>query len=127
MQVKDCQKANEIISFHLEDGILHGTYLVQKINLGAAINATSFKKEITMGKPYPALADISRVKDMSKEARAFFSQDAGEDLLALAVIVNNPVTRMLTNFFLQFNKPVYPFRIFTDRKEAICWLKKYQH
>lgn len=116
---------NDVVSFDLKDGILYGKYKVLEIDIQTARAATLFRQEITAGRKLPAIADISMVKQVTKETRAFFSSaQAGEDLLALALVVNNPVTRTMGNFFLKFHQPQYPFRLFTSLDEANTWIKK---
>ena len=116
---------NEVVEMQIKEGILYGTYLTEKVDLERAEYATAFRKKITLHKSYPALVDISAVKEVTREARSYFSQEAGDDLTAIAVLVNNPVTRMMVNFFMKFNQPKYPIRFFTNSDEAIVWLGKF--
>lgn len=117
---------NDYITFELRDGILFGRYKVKKLDLAVAKSATAFRKEILAGQVMPAVADISAIKHVDKDARQFISSpQAGEDLSALAVIINNPVTRMIGNFFLKFHQPAYPFRLFTSVEDATQWIKKF--
>jgi hypothetical protein len=115
---------NKIISLKVEDNILLGTYLVGKVDLEVAQDATAFRKQVCGGQVYPGLVDISLVKEVTKEARKYFSsQEAGEGMSALAVVIDNPVSKMMANFFLRFNRPSYPFRFFSNYQEAKTWLK----
>lgn len=116
---------NEFVTIKIEEGILYATYLVNKIDLEGAKAATEFRKKITGNRVFPALVDVSSFKEINREARAFFAQEAGEDLKAIAVLVKNPVSRMMTNFFLKFNNPKYPIRFFTSDSEAYQWLLQY--
>lgn len=116
---------NEVVEFWIENGILFGRYLSDKVELKDAELATRFRKEITGNKAYPAYADLSNVKEVSREARSYFSNEAGEDLKAIALIINNPVTRMMVNFFMKFNQPSYPIRFFTNENEGVKWLKQF--
>jgi hypothetical protein len=117
---------NDLVSFEVREGILYGRYKVAEIDLDMAKLATLFRKQITEGKPMPAIADISVVKQVPKDTREYFSSvQAGEDLAALAVIINNPVTRIMGNFFLKFHQPQYPFRFFTSVDEATNWIKQF--
>ncbi len=117
---------NDLVSFELKDGILYGKYKVAEIDIETAKIATVFRRQITGDMAIPSIADISLVKTVSKEAREFISSpQAGEDLSALAVIMNNPVARTMGNFFLKFHQPKYPFRFFTDIDEATTWIKQY--
>ncbi|MEQ9438628.1 MAG: hypothetical protein RIG62_06250 [Cyclobacteriaceae bacterium] len=117
---------NDYVSFQFHNGILYGKYKVSTIDLATAKIATAFRREITGGKKIPAVADISCVKHVDKSTRSFFSsEEAGEDLLALAVILSNPVTRMMGNFFLKFYQPEYPFRFFTNLEQATIWIEEF--
>lgn len=42
---------------------------------------------------------------------------------AAAMIVNNMANKMIIAFFIQFNKPPYPYRVYEDPEEAARWLK----
>lgn len=117
---------NDIVEFDIQDGILLGTYKVSKIDIESAKKATIFRKQFTQGKKFPSIANISMVKEVTKESREFFSKEAGDDLAALAVIVSNPVTRMMGNFFLKFHHPKYPFRLFNDTSSAKQWITEYK-
>nr|WKN36832.1 hypothetical protein K4G66_31185 [Tunicatimonas sp. TK19036] len=117
---------NDYVSFHFDNGILYGKYKVSTIDLATAKIATDFRKEITGGVKVPAVADISCVKHVDKSTRTYFSSvEAGKDLIALAIILSNPVTRMIGNFFLKFHRPEYPFRFFTDLEQATLWIEEF--
>ena len=116
---------NDYVSLQFHNGILYAKYKVSIIDLPTAKIATAFRREVTGGKKIPAVADISRVKHVDKSTRTFFaSVEAGEDLTALAVILSNPVTRMMGNFFLKFHQPEYPFRFFTNLEQAMAWIEE---
>ncbi|MEM9672080.1 MAG: hypothetical protein AAF992_05765 [Bacteroidota bacterium] len=117
---------NDFVSLEFRDKILYAKYKVSTIDLNAAKNATKFRMSITNGKKVPAIVDISSVKHVDKATRIFFSSsEAGRDLLALAVILSNPVTRMMGNFFIKFYQPEYPFKFFTSLNEAVEWIEDF--
>ncbi|MGB3586269.1 MAG: hypothetical protein WBA23_07010 [Tunicatimonas sp.] len=114
---------NDFISIQFCNGVLHAQYKVAIINLAIAEEATAYRLDITEGRKIASIVDISNVKHVDKDARTFFaSSKAGKDLLALAVVLNNPVTRMMGNFFVKFYRPEYPFRFFTNSTEATEWI-----
>lgn len=116
---------NEYVSFELRDGILFGRYKVTKLNLAIAQSGTAFRIEVMEGKKVPAVADISVIKEIDKDARQFISSpEAGKDLSALAIIIKNPVSRIIWNFQVKFNPPEYLLRFFSNEEEAIQWIKK---
>lgn len=117
---------NEHVAFQFRDGVLYGKYKSPTIDLDIAKNATEFRREITGGQKIAAIADISLVKHVDKATRTYFStSEAGKDLIALAVILSNPVTRMMGNFFIKFYQPEYPFKFFTNLDEATQWIAEF--
>jgi hypothetical protein len=42
-----------------------------------------------------------------------------------AFMINSTAMKLISNFYLQFNKPERPTRMFTDEREAIKWLKTF--
>lgn len=117
---------NDSVLFELKDGILYGYYKVPEIDLTTAQEATIMRQKVIGDRIVPSIADISVVKRVPKETREFFSSpQAGEDLSALAVVVSNPVTRTMGNFFLKFHQPKYPFKLFTSLDEATSWISQF--
>lgn len=65
------------------------------------------------------------------EVREWASSDKqNKHTVADAIIVKNVAQRIVGNFYIQFNRPVKPTRLFTNRNDAIKWLleqgEKYQ-
>ena len=79
---------------------------------------------LTKGRGVPILADIRRIKSMSREGRKTFG-DAGASYTALALIASSPVTQMIANFFIGINRTTTPQQMFTDEGKAIAWLRQY--
>lgn len=72
---------------------------------------------------------ISVTKDffnMTPEARATFADEMkrGFDVQKMALLVNSLAYRIIANFFIRFDKPPVPTKMFNSRKEAIDWLIK---
>lgn len=44
---------------------------------------------------------------------------------AMAVIVDNLAYAMIANFYLKFNKPKRPYKVFKTKEEGLNWLKNY--
>jgi hypothetical protein len=44
---------------------------------------------------------------------------------AVGFLVNNPLARMVANFFIGINKPPRPTKLFTDMESAVEWLSTY--
>jgi hypothetical protein len=61
--------------------------------------------------------------DISSDARKYGSNpEIQQNLIAQAVLVNSLATRIAGNFYIRFNKPPKPTRIFTNPEDAKSWL-----
>jgi hypothetical protein len=76
------------------------------------------------GKRRPILIDMRTLKAQSREVRAYYNgPESKKLLLATALLVESPMSRMIGNFFLGFNKTDVPTRLFKSEAEALAWLK----
>lgn len=108
-----------------EDGIVRLISLpVKAISLADAENNWAAVAEAGQGVARPILGDIREVRGISREARKFYaSDDTARIVSAIALQVDSPISRMIGNLFLGFNKPPAPVRLFGNNDEAIAWLK----
>ncbi|HEX8516211.1 MAG TPA: STAS/SEC14 domain-containing protein [Bacteroidia bacterium] len=82
---------------------------------------------LTGGKAAVLLVDSRDIRSISKEARDYFSMNNRESfIVAFALVIDSPLSRIIGNFFMGLNKPRVPARLFTDEKEAINWLKRFK-
>ena len=70
---------------------------------------------------HPMLVDMATTADVSRGARAVFGRPCQASRIAL--LGSSPVDRVLANFILGINKLPCPTRFFTDRSDALVWLK----
>ena len=72
----------------------------------------------------PILVDFTDTRSVSRDARKYF---AGEETTriesAAALLVGSPLARAIGNFFMGFNNPSIPTRLFTSEAEALEWLR----
>ena len=74
----------------------------------------------------PVMVDIRNIKSVDMKARKYYSgKEATKYLKAAALVISNPVSRVIGNFYMGINKTVFPFRLFTNREDAINWLKSF--
>ncbi len=78
------------------------------------------------GSIYPVLTDINNMPNHSREVREYFAKEAGKTAVANAIITNNTFSKILANFFLSFNQPSTPTKIFNDQEKAIKWLSGFK-
>jgi hypothetical protein len=61
--------------------------------------------------------------DIDSEVREFAASSTNnKHTIADAMVISSAAHRILTNFYLRFNKPSKPTKIFTERSKAITWL-----
>ncbi len=111
-----------------EDGILYqdyppGTELGIEDSLNELmVYQTTFCKETKR----PIVVNITNIKRVSKESRDIYSsEEMGGLISAAALIVGNPVSRIMGNFYMGISKTKMPVRMFTRTYEAKKWLKDF--
>ncbi len=111
-----------------EDGVLYqdyppGTEITLEDSLDELkIYRANFCKTVRR----PIIVYISNVKTVSKGSRDIYSSnETAEILSAAALIVSNPVSRIMGNFYMGINKTVMPVRMFPTTRDAKKWLKDF--
>ena len=110
-----------------EDGILCGQFApLLDLDLETVRTVIKDRKNFAGKNNYTLLVEISNVKSISSEARDYLASAEGTaHILAAAIITNSSFTRMISNLFLSYNKPLVPTKLFSNREEAKKWLQKY--
>lgn len=102
-----------------------------KVKEGALVTIKEAKENAKVvvslsDKEFPLLIDSTGIKSITKEGRDFFSMNNRESLvIALGILVNSPLSRVVGNFFMGLNKPRVDTKLFSSEEEAIQWLKSY--
>ena len=74
----------------------------------------------------PIVVYLTNIKKVSKESRDIYSsEDIGSLISAAALIVGNPVSRIMGNFYIGINMTKMPVRMFTSTENAIKWLRDF--
>ena len=126
MRGKTIETPGEIVWLD-EAGILH-THIKPniKIELHHAKLGVEAMQNVSGGKIRPVLVDVRHSRGTTPEARAYYAGEGGATVTkACAMLIGSPLSRMIGNFFLGFNKPRFPFRLFNDEQKAIYWLKQF--
>ncbi len=80
---------------------------------------------LTEGKAMPLLCDLKNVAKMTQECRRYFAgPEHAKMFTKCALLITNPISRIIGNFFLGANKPLKPTKLFTNKEEALKWLLK---
>jgi hypothetical protein len=109
----------------LEDGIIHYIFKKSKVDLPEAIEAIDIMTSIANGNTYSYFIDISKVRNITKEAREYFAipRSTGRNI-ATAVLAPGIIAKLIGTFLVTFNNPGVKVKLFIDEQEAINWLKK---
>ena len=78
--------------------------------------------ELTGGRAAPLLVHTTDAGPQSREARMEFVRRQ-EVVSAVALIVGNPLSRMMATFFINVSRPDVPIRPFEDEDDALAWLE----
>ncbi len=114
---------NQHIRIWKEERIMFGEYKVEEVTPDIAQHMIATRLEGCNDESFPFLADVRKVKTITKEARSAFAEGDGIKLMpACALLVDSPVNRLLGNFFLSVSKPKVPTKLFTSKEEAMTWL-----
>jgi hypothetical protein len=82
------------------------------------------KFELVGDRKYAVMFVTPSMGVMTKEGRAFASGPlVNRNAVAKAVVIKNLGMRMMTAFFIKFNKPVVEHRIFDNEEDAEAWLR----
>ena len=119
--------SNEYATFWIDDGILHFLYHpAVVIDVAAAERVVADRLAFQDGKAFPVFCDTRGIKDTDKAARDYLAKEGSLLALAVAFLVNPPISQAITNFYIRTNKPITPTKIFTEKYEALKFLKPYR-
>ena len=78
---------------------------------------------ISNKKPYFILSDVRVTMDVTHEGRRLTAHGKAAPLhKGSAVLVQNALYQYAATLFSKFDKPEFPYRVFTDEQEALNWL-----
>lgn len=109
-----------------EDGIIRAVIhpgLVTSLE-DAQENVRGFAK-VAGGKRRLAVIDMrAHAASATRDAREYYAgPENAKVVLAVALLVNSSISRMLGNFFMGINKTMFPLRLFAEPEPALEWLR----
>ena len=79
----------------------------------------------TGGREIYLYCDVTRVREVEKQARDYLSTGQGHIALkGIAIFVNSTLTKFIANFIIKvcYKDSPIPIRLFLDSKKAVSWL-----
>jgi hypothetical protein len=114
------------MELHKKEGILFCKFSDDlDVDLKIAKHCVEKRVSFSNKKSYPAIIDMKGVRSVTKEAREYMAEEGAQLLLAGALIVSSPVSRIIGNLFLKINKPKIPTMLFTDPEDAKKWISSF--
>jgi len=127
MEFIDSREYENISFWRLEEDIIFFKYAPQiEIDIAMARDMVDKRLRYTGGRDVHVLIDFTNVKSVTKEARDYMnSPDGGlKGILGGAFLSNSVVATLFVNLYLKVSNPSIPARFFTNRNEAVAWLRK---
>ena len=110
-----------------DDDILFFKYSPKlEMNIDTAKEIVRSRLEYTGGKPMYTLIDATNLKSATKEARDYMTSSEGglKGVLGGAFLSNSVLATLVINLFLMVSHPAIPAKFFTNKDEAVKWLRK---
>lgn len=117
--------STRVCSFRLDpSGHIHATmHEGVHFDLEDAREAVAVTWELAGGERCGVLVDMRGIVSESREAREYFmSEEVGEKISAVALLVASPVSKVIANFLLRLGKHYSPTKMFTSSERARAWL-----
>lgn len=121
---------NDIGRFWLDDdGVLNCVATAQDQTAQQAREALRIFSQVAGGARRPAVIDMSRVKGLSREARAIYAgKEAADIWTAVALVVSySTLARALVNFVVTVSRPEFPTKMFDTVEDARSWARTHVH
>lgn len=115
---------NPYVVYLMTYDLLHVVYKKGiSIDLKAAQHIVRDRMLLQEGREMPVLCDIRGVKRVNKPARDYFALEGSLWVKALAFLIDPPITDMISDFYLGTHAPSFPTRSFSNKSEALAFLK----
>jgi len=114
---------NDTHLFWEEEGFLCFRYKVSNVDLEVAKKGLEARKKLFNKEPYWIFMDMRGLKSVTSEARRFYSSDEGNhNCMGTAALTEDALTRIIGSFYINFNRPKIPFKLFSTKEKAFQWL-----
>ncbi|MFD0991139.1 hypothetical protein ACFQ1R_13610 [Mariniflexile jejuense] len=117
---------NDYTSYRFHDDVLHIIYHQGVcIDLNAAVQIVKDRLLLQEGVSLPILCDIRGIKEINKSARAYLAMEGSTLIKAVAVIVEAPVSEMMSEFYIRTSNPSIPTQSFENLDDAMVFLRNF--
>jgi len=113
---------------YIDDDVLHIIFKDGAVvDVEDMLESKQARIDLQKGKPMKILVDSRGLFQITKEAREVAAEEENAEMsIAMAIVTSSLGTRLLTNFFIKFNKPVSPTKMFDSKERGLEWLKSFK-
>lgn len=132
MEIPKSVKTYEMTSSTMwfEDGIL---FSIPKPGPPPELNMKQIDEEMKKFKEIVGHEKVCIVSEANpnsrpptKEERDMVANIINDVTKAMAIVTTSPVARMIANLFFGLKPPPYPAKMFTNKEDAVKWIKQYK-
>jgi hypothetical protein len=117
---------NDYARFWIADNILFFEYKPNTIiDLKTAECVVTDRIHFQNEMSFPVVCDIRGVISTEKAGRDYLAQSGSILTQAVGLIVHEKVLLTISNFYLQISKPTGPTKIFTNKDDALVYLRQF--
>ena len=96
------------------------------IDLPAAQQIIADRLQTQQEKPFSVLCIMNGVVNINKAARDYFAQQGSVLIKAVAIVANQgSFAFLMSSFYVRVNKPQVPTKVFSDKSNALQFLKSF--
>ena len=123
--------STSVAEIHMDqEGIVHIHFPIKNVKMTVEDSRKIYEGRMQLANKDSKqliIADLRTNPNPDRGAREFTkSTEMVNTTKTMALLVGGPISKMLGNFFIGFNKGDFPVRLFTEKEKAINWLKKYK-
>lgn len=106
----------------IEHSIIVLRYKPKRVNLEDCYQFLDWCNKNIAGQKYLMLNVLHPNNSFTEEAKQFSAKEGTQFSIAEAFVLNNGFLKIIGNFYLRFNKPNAPTRLFSSEDDARAWL-----
>ena len=125
--MKDRTVRTRTVTVELDDDGILNVFPLPGITQGADDARENLEacRKLLGGRSGLVLVDLRTGGILDRGARTVYAEEAAEFTLAQAMLVDSAFARITANLFIRVASPRQITRMFTDKAEAVRWLKEY--
>lgn len=119
---------NGFVRIQILNGVVFIEYKKEEhVTLEVVQTAVKERLRLAKGKTLPIFIDFRNPKGGTKEARTYLSSEEGiKGLSAGAMLINSSIGMVAFNFYMKFDTPSLPMKVFVDKNKALKWLEQFK-